>query len=479
MLETNKKIALDQLVASFSKEELIWSSGYLLGLKTDLASNIIQDSKIKDLTILYITETGNSKFLALELTKKLKSQGANIKLKSVDQYRLNDFAKEKNLILIASTHGEGEIPDSGKKFYDHITQNDLNLSQLHYSVIALGDSNYPLFCQSGKDIETRLNILKAQRLTARIDLDLDFEDSIENIFSQISAAFAGEEAPKTPTIKSSKKDFTGEIISNVNLNDNAIKGSEKETRHIEISVEDGALHYEPGDSIGILFDNEEVQIEGKITPRLYSIASSLNEHGNEIHLTVSVLRYLDKNGQIIEGLFSGHLATLTPGSKIKFYISRNRHFKLPADDKNIIMVGPGTGIAPFRSFIAERNYRLASGKSWLFFGDRNAQSDFLYQSEWQDHLSSGILSKMDVAFSRDQEEKIYVQNRIQENAAEIFEWLENGAYFYICGDKEKMATDVENKLLEIIKSQGNKNNDEAKSYLDKLLKEERYLKDVY
>ena len=478
MLDINKKNALDQLVASFSKEELIWSSGYVLGLGSDFAT-IGKDSKaskVKDLTILYITETGNSKFLALELTKKLKSQGANVKLKSVEQYRLTDFAKEKNLVLISSTHGEGEIPDAGKKFYDHISQNELDLSQLHYAVISLGDSNYPLFCQSGKDIDARLEALKAKKLTARIDLDLDFEDSIENIFSQLAAAFSGQEAPKTQAIKSAKKDFEGEIISNINLND---IGSGKETRHLEIAVEDGELNYEPGDSIGILLENDALEVEGKITPRLYSISSSLNEHGNEVHLTISVLRYLDQNGETVAGLFSSHLARLKPGAKIKFYISRNRNFKLPADDKDIIMVGPGTGIAPFRSFIAERNYRLASGKSWLFFGERNAQSDFLYQSEWQDHLSSGILTKMDVAFSRDQDAKMYVQDRIKENGAEIFKWLENGAYFYICGDKEKMAKDVEKQLLETIKIQGNKTIEEAKSYLEKLIKTERFLKDVY
>lgn len=476
MLETNKKNALDQLIASFSNEELLWTSGYLVGLQTDITKNALPNSQVKDLTVLYISETGNSKFLALEITKKLKSQGANVKLKSIDQYRLNDFAKEKNLVIIASTHGEGEIPDAGKKFYEHISQNALDLSKLNYAVIGLGDSNYPLFCQSGKDIDARLEALKAKRISARIDLDLDFEDSIETIFSQLTAAFSGTDTPKTIAIKSAKKDFEGEIISNINLND---IGSSKETRHLEIAVDDENLDYKPGDSVGILLENDTLKVEGKITPRLYSIASSLNEHGNEVHLSISVLRYLDQDGKTVEGLFSGHLARLEVGAKIKFYISRNRQFTLPADDKDIILIGPGTGVAPFRSFIAERNYRLASGKNWLFFGDRNAQSDFLYQSEWQDHLASGVLTQMDVAFSRDQDAKIYVQDRLREKAVEVFDWLEKGAYLFVCGDKDKMAKDVEKQLLEIIKIQGNKNDAEAQDYLDNLTQTERYLKDVY
>ena len=174
-----------------------------------------------------------------------------------------------------------------------------------------------------------------------------------------------------------------------------------------------------------------------------------NEHGNEVHLTVSLLKYKDDKGNEVRGLFSGYLANLKEDDNIKFYISRNRSFKLPDDNKDIIMVGPGTGIAPFRSFIAERNYNGAEGKNWLFFGERTFQNDFLYQSEWQDHLDSGVLTKLDVAFSRDQEEKIYVQDRIRQNSEELYKWLENGAYFYVCGDKENMAKDVEKYPIRI------------------------------
>ncbi len=491
MLPTEKKQILDQIISSFTKEEIAWSSGYLSSFVTDHKTENKSAKLVKDLTILYITETGNSKFLAGEIAKKLKVEGVHAKLKAADQYRLADFEKEKNLIVIASTHGDGEIPAAGKKFFEHITQNELALASLNYFIIALGDTNYPLFCQSGKDIDARLEKLGGKKLAERIDLDLDFENSIPEIFEKIFNIFGHQNwtpqqvrgdtarvchpALVAGSTSSQKKNFSGKILTNINLND---IGSSKETHHIEIASDD-EIHYEPGDSVGILFGEEEFGVTGKITPRLYSIASSTNEHGNEVHLTVSLLRYIDKDGKEAEGLFSGRLARLKIGDKIDFYISRNRQFKLPADDKDIIMVGPGTGIAPFRSFLAERNYRGSSGKNWLFFGERNFQTDFLYQVEWQAHLESGLLSKLDVAFSRDQNHKIYVQDRIKENAKEVYHWLENGAYFYVCGDKENMARDVEATLLDVIQSEGKISADEARNYLDQLVKEDRYLRDVY
>lgn len=479
MLDNEKKQILDQIIANFSKEEIAWSSGYLSGLLSDRNVDNKSAKLVQSLTILYITETGNSKFLANEIAKKLKSEGVNTKLKAADQYRLSDFEKEQNLIVIASTHGEGEIPQAGKQFFEHITQNDLALNSLAYFVIALGDSSYPLFCQSGKDIDARLEKLGGKKLGERIDLDLDFENSLVQILDRVRAAFIADKTSNASLaaspIKSGQKHFSGKIVAHINLND---IGSSKETYHIEIASDD-EIHYEPGDSVGILFENDELGVAGKITPRLYSIASSRNEHGNEVHLTVALLRYLDPDGREVEGLFSGNLSRLKIGQKINFYISRNRQFKLPDDSKDIIMVGPGTGIAPFRAFLAERNYRFASGKNWLFFGERNFQSDFLYQSEWQAHLESGLLSKMDVAFSRDQDHKIYVQDRIRENAQEIYRWLENGAYFYICGDKENMARDVEDSLTDVIEQQGKISRPDAKKYLDHLIKEERFLKDVY
>ena len=181
----------------------------------------------------------------------------------------------------------------------------------------------------------------------------------------------------------------------------------------------------------------------------------------------------------MHGLFSNYLAKLKINESIKFYLSKNRNFKLPQDHQDIIMIGAGTGIAPFRSFIAERNYRNASGKNWLFFGERNFISDFLYQTELQEYFESGLLTKIDLAFSRDSSSKIYVWHRLIENSKELFSWLENNAYLYICGDKNNMARDVENALLEIISKEGNKSNNQAKHYLNNLIELGRYNKDIY
>lgn len=476
MLKAELQKILDQLVSKSTKDELLWASGYLSGLALQGGASSAQvdtSGLVDKLTIIYVTETGNSKFIALELAKSLKEKSVNVKAKASNQYRLTDLAKEKNVVFIISTHGEGEMPEPGKKFWEFVKNEDLKLDNLNYFVIALGDTNYPLFCQAGQDLEARLNELKAKNLGQRIDLDLDFEDHLENVQNKVFEAFGASVSGGSTTTKSANKsNYEGEILTNVVLNDT---GSVKETRHIEIAVEDD-ISYEPGDSIGILLNDDKGD---KITPRLYSIASSVSETEGEVHLTVSVLKYKDEKGNEQKGLVSNYLADLEIGNKVNFYVSKNRQFKLPESDKDIIMVGPGTGIAPFRSFMAQRNFDAANGKSWLFFGECNFLKDFYYQTEWQDYLESDVLTKMDVAFSRDQKEKIYVQHKIKEQGEELFKWLENGSYFYVCGDKEKMAKDVESSLLEVIEKYGKKSKEQSIKYLDKLKEEERYLLDVY
>ncbi|HEV7621186.1 MAG TPA: sulfite reductase, partial [Flavisolibacter sp.] len=221
-----------------------------------------------------------------------------------------------------------------------------------------------------------------------------------------------------------------------------------------------------------------IEILEPITPRLYSIASSPEAHSGEIHLTVARDKYYI-NDELKYGLCSDYFSQIEVGTTINFYIHKNSQFRLPEDNKDIIMVGPGTGIAPFRSYVAHRDATGAEGKNWLFFGDRQFVTDFLYQSEWQNWLQTGVLTKMDVAFSRDQKEKVYVQHKMIRNGKEIFEWLENGAYFYICGAREPMSVDVENTLLYIIHQQGNKTTEESLNYLETLKEEGRFLKDVY
>jgi sulfite reductase (NADPH) flavoprotein alpha-component len=224
---------------------------------------------------------------------------------------------------------------------------------------------------------------------------------------------------------------------------------------------------------------EFLEMLRKLPPRLYSIASSLEAHPEEVHLTVGVTRY-ECHGRARKGVCSTYLADrVALDEPLQVYVDANKNFKLPASiDTPVIMVGPGTGIAPFRPFVEEREIR-GGGKNWLFFGEQHFDTDFLYQTEWQQWLKSGVLSRMDVAFSRDQAKKLYVQHRMQEKARDLYAWLEEGAHFYVCGDESRMAHDVHQALLDIIKSQGGKSDEDAEAYVKQLQKDRRYQRDVY
>jgi sulfite reductase (NADPH) flavoprotein alpha-component len=218
----------------------------------------------------------------------------------------------------------------------------------------------------------------------------------------------------------------------------------------------------------------------KMTPRLYSIASSVAANPNEVHLTIGAVRYTANNRER-KGVCSVLCAErVQEGDTLPVFVQANKHFYLPeTQDKDIIMVGPGTGIAPFRSFIQERAVTKAAGRSWLFFGDQHASSDFLYQEELEKYQQDGVLTRLDSAFSRDSAEKVYVQHKMLENSKELFEWFENGAYFYVCGDKEHMAKDVNEALINVIEKEGSLDREAAEAYLDNMKKQGRYQRDVY
>jgi len=230
------------------------------------------------------------------------------------------------------------------------------------------------------------------------------------------------------------------------------------------------------------FSAEEfVSLPGKIVPRLYSIASSIEKHPNEVHLTVAIVRY-HTHGRDKKGLATGYLADHTElhVNNIPVFFAPSKHFKLPEDpDTPIIMVGPGTGIAPFRAFLEQREIDRSKGKNWLFFGDQRTATDFLYQEEIEQRFRDGLLTRFDTAFSRDQEKKLYVQDRMREHGAELYAWLEEGSYFYVCGDASRMANDVNQALKDLLMQQGNMTEKDADAYLARLKKEKRYLRDVY
>lgn len=231
------------------------------------------------------------------------------------------------------------------------------------------------------------------------------------------------------------------------------------------------VHLEPAEIPGLL---------NKIAPRLYSIASSPDHRTGEVHLTVALVQYTS-HGRTKRGLASGYLVDLAAQASLPVYVQPTRHFHLPPPDKDIIMVGPGTGIAPFRAFLQHRAQHGHTGRNWLFFGDQHAQTDFLYGDEFSVAQKAGHLHKLSTAFSRDQSEKIYVQHRMEEAGAELWRWLNDGAYFYVCGDAKRMAKDVHTALVKIVGQHGGKDSAQAEEWVSVTFAktEKRYLKDVY
>ncbi len=568
MLNRQQLEKLQAFISQFTKDELLWMSGYLAAKSKDDGTApddtlVLGVPAIGKITIAYGTETGNSKKVANQLAAKAKQLKINPKVVSLEQYKPAELEKEEYFFTIVSTHGDGEPPAAAKKFYDYIHVNELRLSKLKYSVLALGDTAYPLFCKTGNDVDERFQQLGGTRIADRGNCDIDFEPEanawIENVLNNLMASPINGSPVKTVEKKkaSGRSVYKGKISVNVNLND---IDSNKETHHIEI-IPESEVAYAPGDSIGIIPTNSEedtqevlaelktigsdfvtykgerfallqliktklnirqlparviakyaaleeipVEIKGNydlaellysfpyrtnkgnwqalvdilepIAPRLYSVASSVAAHNDEVHITVARSTF-SKNGKKKYGLASDYLSKLPVGTGIEFYVQKNNAFHLPDENADIIMVGPGTGIAPFRAFVAERDATGAQGRNWLFFGEQHFHSDFLYQTEWQNWLETGVLTRLDVAFSRDTAQKVYVQHKLKQNAKEVFEWLQNGAYFYLCGSKDPMSIDVENALLEIIASQGNFSKTEAETYLSELKEQDRYLKDVY
>jgi sulfite reductase (NADPH) flavoprotein alpha-component len=588
---------LNSLLPSLTETQKIWLSGYLTA-SLSVSNTSSADAPVleaqsggktisKEVTILYGSQTGNAQGLAENAASKLEGNGFQVTISSMSDFKVNNLKKIENLLIAVSTHGEGDPPDNTLSFHEYLHgRRAPSLEGLRYSVLALGDSSYEFFCETGKQFDKRLEELGGTRLFPRMDCDLDYDEPasewLEGVISslsegQVSSAAAVPEAKASVGEKTSysrTNPFKAEVLENINLNG---RGSNKETHHLELSLEGSGLTFEPGDSLGIypkndsdLVDmllmeldwdpeetvkvnkqgelrqfreslisdfeitvltkslieqaaqlsgnedlkellkpgNEErlkeyregrdlldfvrdfgswgesaqefVSILRKMPARLYSIASSLSAYPDEVHLTIGAVRY-ESHGRERKGVCSILCADrLQPGDLLPIYIQHNQNFKQPKNpDTPIIMVGPGTGIAPFRSFIQDREESEAKGKTWLFFGDQHFVTDFLYQTEWQKWLKTGVLTKMDVAFSRDTDEKVYVQDRMREQSGELYEWLQEGAAVYICGDEKNMAHDVHNTLIEIIEKEGNMSHADAQAYLEDMQQNKRYQRDVY
>ncbi|WP_340681141.1 assimilatory sulfite reductase (NADPH) flavoprotein subunit [Paraglaciecola sp.] len=580
---------VSQLTATLSSQQLTWLSGYLAGLSQSGHSPQVPQSSLandKKLTILYGSQTGNAKSVALEFKALLEGKNIPVTLASMADYKAKQLKTETHLVIIASTHGEGDAPDDAVELHEFLASKKASkLPDLKFSVLGLGDSSYEFFCQTGKDFDQRLADLGAKRIIDRVDCDVDYDDACQAWFGAVIAKIsdemlqnAGAQAPSSvarsqtssaASVYNKKNPFHASLLASQKITG---RDSVKDIRHVEISLEGSGLQYRPGDALGVWFKNDAglvdellqllsiqpsatVELAGakytvrdalmnqfeltqsyptfisaysaftqnkklsdlaadkealrhylasrqivdivreypahvtaqqlldclrKITPRLYSIASCQDEVEDEVHLTVALLQY-DNDGLVRQGGASSYLASrLEAGGEIGVFVEHNDNFRLPDDpNTDVIMIGPGTGIAPYRAFMQQRQADEAEGKNWLFFGNPNYTQDFLYQTEWQRFVKDGVLHKVTLAFSRDQEQKIYVQHRIKEQGADVFAWLEKGAHLYICGDANHMAKDVHDALVHVVVEFGGKTAEEAELYLTDLRRAKRYQKDVY
>ena len=579
---------LKQLTSEGSAVQLAWVSGYLAAAAN--AGHIAPTTEAQTaqtVTILYGSQTGNGRGVAKALADKAQAQGYAVNLASMGEYNVRQLKQETVLLLVVSTHGEGEAPDDAIELHKFLASKRApKLDNLHYSVLALGDSSYEFFCQTGKDFSTRLALLGAKSLLPLVECDVDYEaaagqwhadvlEAVKPLIETSSASVVSIGTAKTigESEFTKQNPYSAEVLASQKITG---RGSDRDVRHVEIDLGDSGLSYQAGDALGVWFSNNEVLVDEvlvglslaadelvtlgtesltlkqallekkeltqlypglvkawaelsgsaellalsedkeqvrhfilkhqfadlvaqypltnsavtlsaarllellrPLTPRLYSIASSQSEVETEVHLTVALVED-ERHGAARFGGASHFLASAQEGTQVKVYVESNKHFRLPENpDTPVIMVGPGTGVAPFRAFMQERVAQGIQGDSWLFFGNPHFEQDFLYQTEWQQYLKNGDLSRIDVAFSRDQAHKVYVQHRIKEQGQALWQWLQNGAHLYICGDAERMAKDVHQALIEVAVEVGGLNTEAAEAYFETLRSDKRYQKDVY
>ena len=601
----------NELLASLTPEQKMWFSGYITATQhisgsttgeamdgatsSDSTANLpsgsaqsnVAQPKARDITVLYGSETGNAQGVAEMFGERLQGLGHTVEVKGMDEIKPRNIKKVEDLFIVTATHGEGDPPDNAIELHEFLHGRKApKLEGVRFSVLALGDQSYDHFCQTGKDFDAKLEELGAERLYERIDCDVDYDEDAEKWIAKVIDALNEEtgstaqaEEVVSETIQSEKQQkhskdnpFYAEVLENINLNG---RGSAKETRHIELLLEDFNEEYEPGDCLVVLpendpelvkqlietlewdpeqdivinededkmtlqdaltrhfeitrltkplvqkaatlFNNDELAkkeadsdwiksyIDGrdlidliqdfkpdglkpddlygmlrKLPPREYSIASSYQAAPDEVHITVGAARY-QAHGRDRSGVCSIQLAErIEPGDTVPIYLKHNPNFKFPKDEETpVIMIGPGTGVAPFRSYMQEREELELEGNTWLFFGNQHFRTDFLYQTEWQSWLEDGYLERMDVAFSRDTDDKVYVQHKIKENAKLFNEWLDRGASIYVCGDEKYMAKDVHEAIKQVISQERQISEDDAEEFLKQLKRDKKYQRDIY
>lgn len=581
---------LQAATTEFNTTQLAWLSGYFWGMVNQtpgaVATPAVPPAETPGVTLISASQTGNARRLAEQLRDDLLAAKLNVNLVNAGDYKFKQIGQEKLLVVVTSTQGEGEPPEEAVALHKFLLSKKApKMDGAAFAVFGLGDTSYEFFSQAGKDFDSRLAELGAERLLDRVDADVEYSELASAWRLQLTdllkarvpvapaAQIAASSAGSVNLVDSSPYTKELPLTASFALNQK-ITGrlSDKDVRHIEIDLGDSGLRYQPGDALGVWYENdaelveellqlvwlkgdEQVTVQGKtlplaealqtqfeltvntpqiveryaalsrneallalaedkqklqsyaqsfpivdmvrqaptelnaeqltgllrpLTPRLYSIASSQAESENEVHITVGAVRY-EIDGRQRGGGASTWLADrLEEEGAIRVFIEHNDNFRLPANpDAPVIMIGPGTGIAPFRAFMQQRDNDGAGGKNWLFFGNPHFTEDFLYQVEWQKYVKQGLLTNIDLAWSRDQAEKVYVQDKIRAKGAEVWRWIEEGAHLYVCGDANRMAKDVEQALLDVVVEHGGMDRETADEFLSELRIERRYQRDVY
>lgn len=574
-LEPSKRLWLDGMLAG------MFSRSYLPDIAP--ASNAESDHTPKvNVTVLWASQTGNAEDVAIECAKQLRDNGFDARTVCMDAYSIKNLETENNVLLIASTFGAGDPPDNGETFWHALRAESLpRLPELHYAVLAFGDSSYDLFCGFGRNLDKRLEELGATRLMERFDCDTDYQERVDTWMNAVKESLSlnnqksfkdlgGKAAGQSP-VYDRNHPLRTRIAASRRL---SADGSEKDTRHYVFDLKNTGLQYEAGDALGvwptncpdlveeilealhlnasipIMVNNREsslanallthfditritpgllqfikekinnerlkhllqkenqaelkkwlwgrqlvdllhefpltlsaeefISVLKPLQPRLYSISSSSKANPDEVSITVSTVRY-PFNGKTRKGVCSVFLAErVSEDIEVPIFVQKAGHFRPPVNpDVPMIMVGPGTGIGPFRGFLQERQAIQAKGKNWLIFGEQRSQYDFYFKEELEVLQKNGYLHRLDTAFSRDQSEKIYVQHRMMENGKELWEWLQEGAHFYICGDAINMAKEVDSTLKKIIQQHSGMSISDSEAYVKEMVQNKRYARDVY
>ncbi|NMS69827.1 NADPH-dependent assimilatory sulfite reductase flavoprotein subunit [Klebsiella pneumoniae] len=587
-LNPEHRARLQAAPTDFPPTQLAWVSGYFWGVLNQQSGAAVAApapaAEVPTITLISASQTGNARRVAEALRDDLLAAKLNVKLVNAGDYKFKQIAAEKLLVVVTSTQGEGEPPEEAVALHKFLfSKKAPKLDGTAFAVFGLGDTSYEFFCQSGKDFDNKLAELGAERLLDRVDADVEYQAAAAEWRARVVEALKARAPVAAPAqlatsgavndIHTSPYTKEAPLTATLSVNQKITgRNSEKDVRHIEIDLGDSGLRYQPGDALGVWYQNdpqlvkelvellwlkgdEPVTVEGKtlplsealqwhfeltvntativenyatltrsesllplvgdkaqlqqyaaatpivdmvrfspaqldaealigllrpLTPRLYSIASSQAEVESEVHVTVGVVRY-EIEGRARAGGASSFLADrVEEDGEVRVFIEHNDNFRLPANPETpVIMIGPGTGIAPFRAFMQQRAADGAQGKNWLFFGNPHFTEDFLYQVEWQSYVKEGLLTRIDLAWSRDQQQKIYVQDKLREQGAELWRWINDGAHIYVCGDANRMAKDVENTLLEVIAEYGAMDAEAADEFLSELRVERRYQRDVY